>query len=331
MNQTVYISSANSQQIEVWKLNSNLSLNLIQILKTDGEPQSIIISNSKNCLYVGIRPKFHICSYKIDIDGTLIEIGKTNILHNINHFELDKNENYLFSSSYHFNCISVSPINSFGIPQPSIQTIYKINGCHASQMHDNNIYLFVSSLRGNRIYLYNFTDEGILLRNKKTFIPLENNSGPRHMLFQSSLNRLFSVNELNGTVSIWNIDKLCKNINLLKNINIIPNSKVNPAWSSDIHISPCEKYLYASDRNSNHIAIIKNSKNITDIKVIKYVLTEIQPRSFGIDQTGKCLISIGEKSNKMSIYSLDNTTGFLKFKNRYPTGNRPVWISIRSI
>lgn len=332
MNQIVYISSANSHQIEVWSLNNDLSLNLIQIVKLDSEPQSIVILNNKKCLYVGVRPKFYIYSYKIEIDGTLTYVTKTSMTHNINHLELDKNERYVFSSSYHFNCISVSPIDSLGIPGSSIQTIREIKGCHASLMHNNNTNLFISSLKEDRIYLYNFTEEGILLKHKYTFLQLKNNSGPRHILFQKNLNRLFSINELSGTISVSNVDESLNTIILLKNISIIPKSyNALHAWSSDIHISPCKKYLYASDRNNNNIVILQNSININDLKVIKYIPTETQPRSFAIGIDGTCLIVVGEQSNKMSIYRVDNETGLLEFKNRYPTGERPVWISIYAI
>ncbi|QCI23298.1 beta-propeller fold lactonase family protein [Buchnera aphidicola] len=331
MKQIVYVSSANSQQIEVWELNSDSSLNLIQVLKLNGEPQPIFIVKGKNCLYVGIRPKFCINSYQIEKSGTLIEMGFYNVPFSINHFEMDKTEKYLFSSSYHFNCINVTITNSLGIPQSSIQTIQGIKGCHASLMHYNNRNLFVSSLKTDRIYLYNFTPDGVLIENKNKFISLSNNSGPRHMIFQKNTNRLFNINELNGTISIWHVNKLCNSVIFLKNVDIVLNKLKSFAWSSDIHISPCKKYIYGSNRGNNTIAIVENNEHIKYIKVIGNIYTETQPRSFDIDQKGQHLIVVGERSNSMSVYSIDNITGLLKFKNRYPTGNRPVWISIHSI
>ncbi|XBC37945.1 MAG: 6-phosphogluconolactonase [Buchnera aphidicola (Floraphis choui)] len=331
MKQIVYVSSANSQQIEVWELNSNSSLNLIQILKIDGEPQPILIASKQKILYVGVRPKFRIHSYQIETNGTLTEIGYSIMSCSINHLEIDKTEKYLFSSSYHFNCINVFPINSLGIAQPSIQTIHGIKGCHASLMHYNNQTLFVSSLKSDKIYLYNFTKEGVLLESNKKFISIQNNSGPRHMIFQKSVDRLFNINELNGTLNIWNINQLCNKIIFLKNIDITPHKFDQPSWSSDLHISPCEKYLYASNRSCNNIVVLKNDQNINNIKVIRFIKTELQPRAFNIDKKGQNLIVAGEISNSISIYSLNNITGLLTFKNRYPTGNRPVWISIFQI
>ncbi|XBC44129.1 MAG: 6-phosphogluconolactonase [Buchnera aphidicola (Schlechtendalia peitan)] len=328
MKNIVYISSSDSQQIEVWELNSDSSLSLIQILKLDGEPQPIIIANTRKRLYIGIRPKFCIYSYKINVNGTLEEIGRSNIPNSINHLEINKTETYLFSSSYHFNCINVSPINSSGIAQSPIQTITGIKGCHASLMHYNNRYIFVSSLQSDRIYLYNFTHEGVLLESQKKFISVGNKFGPRHLIFQKNTDRLFHINELNGSISIWKVNKSCNEVIFLKNINIISNKLKKTAWSSDLHMSSCENFLYASDRNNNSITILNNHVNIDNIKVIEYVQTEVQPRSFNIEKNGQHLIVAGEKSNSISIYKLNNITGKLKFKNRYPTGNRPIWISI---
>ncbi|XBC42577.1 MAG: 6-phosphogluconolactonase [Buchnera aphidicola (Kaburagia rhusicola ensigallis)] len=331
MKQILYVSSANSQQIEVWEINPDMSLNLIQVVKVDGEPQPILIVKNTKRLYLGIRPKFSIYTYQIETDGTLTQIGHSNIFCSINHFEIDKTERYLFSSSYHFNCINVSAMNSYGIPQPIIQTIHEIKGCHASLMHYNNKNLFVSSLKKDRIYLYNFTNSGVLLENKCKFISVKNNSGPRHMIFQKSVNRLFSVNELNGTISIWYVNNSCNIITFLKNVNVISHEFMHCAWSSDLHISLCEEYLYVSNRSNSSIAIIKNDKDVNNIKIIGYIQTETQPRSFCIDTTGKILIVSGEISNSISVYNICSKTGLLTFKNRYPTGSRPVWISIYTI
>ncbi|ANF17054.1 hypothetical protein XW81_01370 [Buchnera aphidicola (Schlechtendalia chinensis)] len=329
MKNIVYVSSANSQQIEVWELNPDSSLYLIQILKLKGEPQPILISSDKKRLYVGIRPKFRICSHIINSNGTLEEIGYSNISFSVNHFSINESETHLFSSSYHYNCINVSPIDSSGFIHPVIQTINEIKGCHSSLVYNKNV--FVSSLKDNRIYLYNFTKEGILVEHKKKFISFKKNCGPRHIIFQKNMNRLFSINEIDGTLSILNVSSLCNRITFKKNIDIIPNKNQKPAWSSDIHISPCTKFLYASDRGNNSITILKNHSDINSIKILGYVQTEVQPRSFDISKNGKNLIVAGELSNSISVYDRNKVTGFLKLKNRYPTGNRPVWISIHEI
>ncbi|AAO26999.1 conserved hypothetical protein [Buchnera aphidicola str. Bp (Baizongia pistaciae)] len=327
MKQIIYITLAKNQEIEVWKLHDDFSLNLLQRISTQGEPQPIIISKDKKYLYIGVRPKFKVYSYKIKADGTLTKHACSTLPGSPNHFEIDHTGKYLFSSSYHFNCLSITPLDTLGIPRPVTQTIKNIFGCHASKMNCYNTCLFISALKKDCIYAYNFKKNGKLLKNTRKNFMTNVNFGPRHLDLQKCNNRLYSVNELNGSVDIWSINSFSNELILLKNINIMSKNYCNAAWSSDLHISPCEKFLYVSDRIENTISIIKLEKDVQNIEKIGHIKTELQPRTFSINSTGENLIVVGEKSNSFSVYKISKITGLLELKNTYSTGNRPVWIS----
>jgi 6-phosphogluconolactonase len=58
--------------------------------------------------------------------------------------------------------------------------------------------------------------------------------------------------------------------------------------------------------------------------------TERQPRGFAIDPKGKFLVGTGEKSETISVYSIDQANGALKLLNKYPTGKGANWVEIVS-
>ncbi|TMG82767.1 MAG: hypothetical protein E6H74_10130, partial [Betaproteobacteria bacterium] len=58
--------------------------------------------------------------------------------------------------------------------------------------------------------------------------------------------------------------------------------------------------------------------------------TERQPRGFAIDPKGKFLVAAGEKSDTISVYSIDQGSGALKLLNKYPTGKGANWVEIVS-
>ena len=58
--------------------------------------------------------------------------------------------------------------------------------------------------------------------------------------------------------------------------------------------------------------------------------TERQPRGFAIDPKGRFMIVTGEKSETISVYSIDAASGALKFLNKYPTGKGANWVEIVS-
>jgi 6-phosphogluconolactonase len=56
--------------------------------------------------------------------------------------------------------------------------------------------------------------------------------------------------------------------------------------------------------------------------------TEAQPRGIRIDPNGQYLVASGEKSDRLSVYKIDQTTGKLGEPNRYPAGNGANWVEI---
>ena len=56
--------------------------------------------------------------------------------------------------------------------------------------------------------------------------------------------------------------------------------------------------------------------------------TEKQPRGFAITPDGKYLICSGEKSDHISVFDIDPTSGALKLNGRYPVGQDANWVEV---
>jgi 6-phosphogluconolactonase len=56
--------------------------------------------------------------------------------------------------------------------------------------------------------------------------------------------------------------------------------------------------------------------------------TEAQPRGIRIDPTGQYLVASGEKSDRVSVYKIDQSTGKLSEPTRHPVGNGANWVEI---
>jgi 6-phosphogluconolactonase len=328
MKQVVYIANSDSKNIEVWSLYDNGNMNLIQNINTESQVQPIKIIKNKNLLYAGISFNNKIVTYSIDCHGFLEKKNESSFPGKANYISLNYNKKFLFCSSYHSNCISVSPLNKDGIPQNPIQIIYNIEGCHAAKINYKYNVLFVMSLKEDCIYLYYLTDFGILKNTEQKLLKTQKKSGPRHIVFHPNQDFIYTINELNGTIDVWNIYKTNNIIQVknIQNVNIVENQSSDQYWSSDIHITSCGRFLYASDRLFDVISLFHINQNNKKIIFYKSYHTEERPRSFCIDFNNKYLIVAGEKSNKFSVYSISNKNGELKKINIYHTGQRPVWI-----
>lgn len=330
MKQIIYIANSEGENIEVWILHEYGNMELIQKVQTNGQVQPISIIQKKNLLYAGIRPKNRIVTYHIDKkNGFLEKVGESALPGSPNYISFDTNKNFLFCSSYHSNCISVTPIDKNGIPKNPIQIIHNIEGCHASQFNSKYNILFVTSLKNDCIYLYNLTDFGILKSTEQILVSTQKKSGPRHIIFHPNQDFSYSINELNGTIDVWKIFK--ENIKLkvknIQNTTLLNNFVSKKFWSSDIHLTSSGDFLYASDRYFNSISLFHVNKNYNTIVFFKKYDTEDQPRAFFIDIHDKYLIVAGQKSNQLSLYEICQKTGQLKKINKYKTSRGPIWIT----
>lgn len=330
MNEVVYISCAESKKIEVWKLNNNGKLNLIQIIKTKGQTQPLCINKKKKLLYVTIRPNYFLLIYKISSNG-LLKFYKKNILSSsVNHISLDQSNKFIFLSSYHYGNINIFILNKNGyLFSKPYKIISNLKGCHSSYTDLKNKKLFISALKKDSIYIYNLNIKKKKIFKKDQKIKTGFNFGPRHMSFNKNKKYAYSINEINGSIDVWKIKNLNKIIKK-QNINIIPKKINYKPWSSDIHIHPSGKFLYACDRTYNLITLFHILNNGSFLLIKKYFITEIQPRSFNINSNGKFLIVAGQKSNTISCYSICNITGDIKFVSNYTVNKGPLWVLFKN-
>jgi len=333
MKKVVYIANSDSKNIEVWSLYENGKMDLIQKIETESEVQPIKIIKNKNLLYAGIFPNNKIIMYSIKNNGFLEKENESSIPGKANYISFDKDQKFLFCSSYHSNFVSVSKLNQHGIPKKIIQIVSDIKGCHAAEINYKYNILFVTALKEDSIYLYNLTNSGILKSTEQKILYTKKNSGPRHIIVHPNQDYIYTINELNGSIDVWKIYKKNRitKIENIQNINIIHNQCSDRYWSSDIHLTSCGRFLYATDRLFNTISLFHVNQYDNKIIFFKSYQTVEQPRSFHIDFDNTYLIVAGEKSNTFIIYSISSNTGELKKINVYTTGQRPIWILIHTL
>ena len=99
-------------------------------------------------------------------------------------------------------------------------------------------------------------------------------------------------------------------------------------WAADIGITPNGKFLYSTERTTNKIALFSVAPETGKLTYVTNFPTEAQPRGIRIDRHGLYLIASGEKSDRLSVYKIDQTSGKLGEPTRYPVGSGANWVEI---
>ncbi|MFI4847413.1 MAG: beta-propeller fold lactonase family protein [Candidatus Makana argininalis] len=327
----IYVTSPESCQIYVFKMDLNGYLDLLQIVNTKYKGNTIAIHPFKNYFYLGIKNNCGLINFKINKNGCLNKICITKLPGDPTYLYIDIFGKNIYIVSYSKGNLSISSINSKCIVEKPKQIINGLIGCHAVNFDSINQSIWVTCLKKDLIKIFNIKKNGLLyfIINKK--INFEKKDGPRHIVFNKNQKYAYVINELNGTVSTIYINSKRLNPIILNKINIINNKYIYNAWSSDIHITPNGKWLYCCDRYLNIISIFSISKKGDVINFTGFIKTLLQPRSFIIDKNGKFIIISGQKSNNIIIYKINNKSGYLYKLNKYKVGLGPTWVSIKYI
>ncbi|WP_391528888.1 6-phosphogluconolactonase [Photorhabdus akhurstii] len=328
MKQVVYTASPNSCQIHVWSLNNEGELSLIQTVDVPGEVQPMVVSPDRKHLYVGIRPQFSIVTYQIGSSGELVQQGISSIPGSPTHISTDKQGRFLFSASYSYNNLSVSLIDEQGIVGEPVQVIEGLQAPHSANIDWDNKQLLVPCLKEDHIRIFEMAEEGYLTEKRAEEITTAMGAGPRHMVFHPNRQVIYCINELDSTVDVY---RKWEKYRSVQTIDSLPADLAGVRWSADIHITPDGRHLYTSERTSSLISHFVISQDGFNLTLAGHYKTETQPRGFAIDHSGKYLIASGQKSDHISVSSIDKYTGKLTELTRYPVGQGPMWVTVLAL
>jgi 6-phosphogluconolactonase len=99
-------------------------------------------------------------------------------------------------------------------------------------------------------------------------------------------------------------------------------------WAADLQITPDGRFLYATERTSSRIALLKVDKRDGRPSYVANVPTETQPRGIRISPDGRFLVATGEKSDMVAVYAIDRASGMLTPVGRAAGGKDANWVEI---
>ena len=152
-----------------------------------------------------------------------------------------------------------------------------------------------------------------LIPNEIRNLQMAPGAGPRHLAFHPNKEWIYVLNELDGTITlvIKNKDGIFEK---KSSISSLPAGFKEPNTSADIHISIDGRFIYASNRGHNSIAILEIDKNNGVLKPIGHESTRGDgPRNFAISPDNNYLLVANQHTNNLVSFKIDRNTGKLSF------------------
>ena len=184
---------------------------------------------------------------------------------------------------------------------------------HSVTLSEDNKLAYIADLGNDKIWIYNFNPEkGVLKPHPQVSVALPQGAGPRHLAFSADGNFIFSMNELNSSVSsfkVWEDGSL----QLLHTVSSLPQDFEGKNSGADIHVHPSGKFLYVSNRGHNSIAAFGIDNASGKLKLLGHTSTGGKtPRNFSIGPEGEFLYAANQDTDSIAIFKIDPSTGKLK-------------------
>jgi 6-phosphogluconolactonase len=239
------------------------------------------------------------------------------------HLWVDSQGRYVLVANYWGGNVEVLPIEADGrLGAPAQLVQHEGRGPHERQdgPHAHSVKLdpgetlaLVGDLGLDLLVAYRFDRaQGKLTPYEAGSAKMAPGAGPRHFTFDPRGRVVYVLNELNATITALRFDAAARTLTELQTVPTLPAGFTGPNTTAEIVASPDGRFVYASNRGHDSIAIFAVDGASGKLTPAGHQSTLGKtPRNFAIDPTGRFLLAANQKSDSIVVFRIDARTGAL--------------------
>ncbi len=281
-----------------------------------------------------------LASFPIDADTRKLGPGQYHPTHGAHpcHLSLTPTEDWLAVSNYSGESAMLYPVRADERPgPPSIRFRHTGSGPnpnrqqgphpHSATFSPDGQYLLVADLGMDKIMIYVRDAEGSEWVAHDA-ASLEPGAGPRHLAFHPSGKSVYAVNELDSTVTrfAYESGKLTRQ----ESLSTLPPSFTGESWCAEIVASPDGRFVYASNRGHDSIAVFAIDERSGALSAAGHVSTRGKtPRNFALSPDGQWLVAANQDSDSVVLFRIEPQSGLPAYAGTELAVTKPVCVVIR--
>ncbi len=188
---------------------------------------------------------------------------------------------------------------------------------HSAFFEPGSDRIFVPDLGIDKVAVYHIDKVGSKL--PKAAVPeiiMPAGSGPRHLAFHPTIRVVYVANELTSSVSVISLNK-DGSFTTVETVSALPGGYNKSNTCADIHISKDGRFLYASNRGLNSIAIFSVDPKSGRIVQIGQESTKGEmPRNFTLSPGEDFLLVANQNSQNIVSFRRNVKTGKLLYSDQ---------------
>lgn len=225
--------------------------------------------------------------------------------------------------------LPVGPDGKLGAPVDQANLGQGVNP-HQIQTSPDNKHVFVPCKGGPFVTQFRFDAEtGHLDFNGHARIRDKPKGGPRHLAFHPGGILAYGINELDSTVTAYQLNTQSGRLTEIQTISTLPEGFAGDNSTADIHVHPSGKFVYGSNRGHNSIVIFALDAEGKMTLIGHETRTIKTPRNFHIDPTGTLLLVANQGADTVTVFRVFPDSGLLEqIGVPVPAGKQPSFVGI---
>jgi 6-phosphogluconolactonase len=247
------------------------------------------------------------------------------------HISLHKSGAFAVVSNYSGGVLSVLPIGKDGRLAGAVQVIpYQGTGPNKGRQEKAHAHSFTFSpdfslgfacdLGSDKLMLYRIDPKAKAPLVPQGFAAALPGYGPRHGVFHPRGKIAYVLNELKSAVDVFALSEGLDGeggFNRIQTISSLPKRGGKESIAAALRLRPDGKFLYASNRGHDSIAVYKVSPAGL-LELVDLVPSGGgHPRDFILDPPGNFLLALNRDSDNLVVFKVNRRTGLLKKEREY--------------
>ena len=238
---------------------------------------------------------------------------------------VDEVRQLVYGANYHKGEVNVyRSLDNGGLEATDAVFHQEETGPHKNQDHAHVHYtdltpdnrLVVCDLGTDRVYTYDVSNEGKLSLISEFVV--DPGTGPRHLVFHP-INKTIAYlfGELDSTVRVLTYNKEQGTFEEKQKISTLPENFNEENGGAAIRVSKDGRFVYASNRGHNSIAVFAVSEKDQTLECIQIIATEGDfPRDFALSPDNNYIVCANQNSDNLTLYYRHENTGLLELRQK---------------
>ena len=238
---------------------------------------------------------------------------------------VDPTDAILLVANYSSGSVATFSIDADGKLEPASQVIQHEGSSvdtgrqegphvHSIVISPDSRFAFAADLGTDEVRVYKLdAANAALTPNDPPFASTKPGAGPRHLAFNPSSTKAYLLNELDSTIVVYDYQSDVGLLAERQTLSALPEDYVGDNFCADIRVHPSGRYVYASNRGHDSIAVLEVDSATGELTPLAHPSSGgACPWNLEFDPSASYLLAANQKGNNVACFRIDLENGSLE-------------------